>query len=351
MSNIDTLAEKIDSAISGKVKFNKDILFELVFSKDEKIKNALFQRARLLTDKVYGRGIYFRGLIEFTNYCEKSCYYCGLRFPDKQLNRYRMSNDEIYEAVKYGHSKGIRSFVLQGGEDSFFDDDLMVDIIKNIKKMVPDSALTLSIGEKSYESYLKYRQAGADRYLLRHEAVNEQLYSRLHPKSHSVYTRLKCLDYLKELGFQAGAGFMVGAPYQDENDIIDELVYMYKFNPEMVGIGPFIPNESTPFKDFNSGSVELTIRLLSVIRVLLPNVLLPATTALETLCPNGIIEAFEHGANVVMPNLTPFKYRREYRLYDNKNGVIAYDNQLEIFIEKLKKFNFKFVNSRGDYRL
>lgn len=343
-----------DSAFKGLYEperlSEKEVLFYLAFSEDEDLKRALFKRARELTDLHFGRRIYFRGLIEFTNFCRKNCYYCGLRSQNDLVERYRMTEEEIIPVVKYGYSQGFRTFVLQGGEDPFFDDGKILSLIRNMKALAPGAAITLSLGERSRTSYQRYKQAGADRYLLRHEAYNPLLFGRLHPKSHKRTERLKALYDLKALGYQVGAGFMVGVPHQTETDIVEDLMFLQRFQPHMVGIGPFVSNKDTPFSGYPNGSADLTLRLLSVIRLLLPSVLLPATTSLETIAKNGRIRGFEHGANVIMPNLTPEDFRRNYKLYDNKAGVVGDIARMKELKSVLNENGFELVIDRGDFK-
>ncbi|MDE7124445.1 MAG: [FeFe] hydrogenase H-cluster radical SAM maturase HydE, partial [Eubacterium sp.] len=259
----------------------------LIEDESEETLKLLAERADKVRRKVYGTDIYLRGLIEFTNYCKNDCYYCGIRRSNSDAERYRLTDEQIYDCCKIGYELGFRTFVLQGGEDGCFTDDKLVEIIKTIKQNYPDCALTLSIGEKSYESYKRYFDAGADRYLLRHETANSSHYGKLHPKNLSLENRKKCLYNLKEIGYQVGCGFMVGSPFQTTESIIDDLKFIRDFNPHMVGIGPFVPHKSTPFKEYEQGSLHLTLKLLSVIRLILPNVLLPSTTALGTIHPLG----------------------------------------------------------------
>ena len=283
--------------------------------KDPETVGVIRQEAVRIQKKYFGNKIYTRGLVEFTNYCRNDCYYCGIRRSNTNAERYRLTKEEILQCCENGHELGFRTFVLQGGEDPWFNDERMIDIIKSIKQNYPDFAITLSIGEKSKESYRKFREAGADRYLLRHETADEAHYRYLHPENLSLSNRKQCLYDLKELGYQIGAGFMVGAPGQTMENLAEDLVFLKKLNPHMAGIGPFIPHHDTKFAKEEPGSVELTLFLLSVIRIMLPKVLLPATTALGTLDPRGREKGFQAGANVVMPNLSPVKNRKQYELF------------------------------------
>ena len=297
----------------------------------------------------YGDKVYLRGLIEFTNYCKNNCYYCGIRCGNKNAVRYRLSKEEILSCCEKGYALGFRTFVLQGGEAVWFTDERMEDMIRAIRKRYPDCAITLSVGEKSYESYKRFKEAGADRYLLRHETANEAHYGKLHPAAMSLKARKQCLYDLKALGYQVGAGFMVGAPYQTKECLAEDLVFLKELDPQMVGIGPFIPHHDTRFADEEAGSVALTLFLLSVIRILLPKVLLPATTALGTLDPKGREKGLSVGANVVMPNLSPVKNRRQYDLYDNKicTGEEAAQCK-ECLARRVESAGYRIVSERGD---
>lgn len=243
----------------------------------------LFKNSREVCDKIYGKDIYIRGLIEFTNYCKNNCLYCGIRRDNRNCDRYRLSEEEILECCDYGYDLGFRTFVMQGGEDSHYTDELLCDIIKKVKSKYPDTAITLSIGERSYDSYKALKEAGADRYLLRHETCSKTHYEKLHPKELSFDNRINCLKNLKKLGYQVGCGFMVSSPYQTNEDLANELLFLKDLDPQMIGIGPFISHKDTPFKDEKSGTAELTIFMLGLIRLTLPKVLLPATTALGTI--------------------------------------------------------------------
>lgn len=297
----------------------KEELVELIKCTDNpEAVNRLKEEAVRIRTQYYGNKVFTRGLIEYTNYCRNDCYYCGIRKSNQNVTRYRLTEDEIMACCENGYELDFRTFVLQGGEDAYYTDDKMVRIIRRIKENYPDCALTLSIGEKSFESYKRFKEAGADRYLLRHETANEEHYGKLHPANMSLTNRKNCLYDLKKLGYQVGAGFMVGSPYQTEETLAEDLIFLKELKPEMVGIGPFIPHHDTMFAQEAAGSVDLTLYLLSVIRILLPKVLLPATTALGTMDPRGREKGIQAGANVVMPNLSPVKNRKLYDLYDNK---------------------------------
>ena len=264
-----------------------------------------------MRESVYGKDVYMRGLIEFTNFCKNDCYYCGIRRSNACAERYRLTKGQILDCCETGWALGFRTFVLQGGEDPWFTDDRLCDIVRAIKSGYPGCAVTLSVGEKSLETYRAYREAGADRYLLRHETADSAHYRRLHPPELSPENRKRCLRDLKALGFQTGCGFMVGSPYQTTDNIIHDLLFIKALNPEMVGIGPFIPHHDTAFRDAAAGTLSETLFLLGVVRLMLPSVLLPATTALGTIHPSGRELGLLAGANVVMPNLSPDGGARE----------------------------------------
>ena len=303
-----------------------------------------------IRDEHYGRRVFIRGLVEFTNHCRNNCKYCGIRAANSELSRYRLTGSEITECCDTGYGLGFRTFVLQGGEDMYYTDDVLAGIVRDIKERHPDCAVTLSVGERSRESYRILREAGADRYLLRHETVNKSHYEALHPDTMSYDNRMRCLTDLKELGYQVGCGFMVGSPGQTEDDLADELLFAREFKPEMVGIGPFIPHHDTPYCEEEAGSAELTLFLLSLIRLTLPDVLLPATTALGTADPLGREKGIEAGANVLMPNLSPSGVRKKYMLYDNK---ICTGDEAAACIACLKmrisKTGCEIVTDRGDH--
>ena len=276
------------------------------------------QLARKCTEKYYGRGVYTRGLIEFTNYCKNNCHYCGIQRGNQEVERYRLSKEEILSCCEEGYRLGFRTFVLQGGEDPYFTDEKIVEIVQAIKKEFPDCAVTLSIGEKSRASYEKYFLAGADRYLLRHETADKEHYQYLHPKELSWEHRMRCLKDLKDIGFQVGCGFMVGSPHQTAKTLAKDLYFIQEFQPDMCGIGPFIPQHATVFAKETAGTLHDTLFLLSLLRLIHPNMLIPATTALGTIDKRGRELGILSGANVLMPNLSPTAVRKKYLLYDNK---------------------------------
>ncbi len=292
----------------------------------------LMKEACAARDSIYGRRVFMRGLIEFTSYCKNDCLYCGLRKSNLNAQRYRLSKEDILACAAQGHALGLRTFVLQGGEDAYFTDERLCAIVSALKKQHPDSAVTLSVGERSFDSYKRLREAGADRFLLRHETADPLHYSKLHPENLTLETRMQALCDLKRAGFQTGCGFMVGSPYQTVDNIVRDLRFIKSFSPEMVGIGPFIPHRDTPFRGLQAGSAELTLYLLAIVRLLLPEVLLPATTALGTVSGNGRELGIQAGANVVMPNLSPVDVRNKYSLYDGKlnSGAEAAENIREL---------------------
>lgn len=311
----------------------------------------LFEKARQARDSVYGRKIFVRGLIEFTNYCKNDCFYCGIRRSNKNAVRYRLSKNDIILCCEEGYSLGFRTFVLQGGEDTFYTDDYLCEIISEIKQKYPDCAVTLSFGERSYESYKMLKNAGADRYLLRHETADGYHYSRLHPENMSFENRINCLENLKALGYQVGAGFMTGSPFQTADNLANELIFLKKLNPHMVGIGPFIPHKYTPFKSETAGTAELCVFMLALVRLTLKNVLLPATTALGTIDEQGREKGINAGANVLMPNLSPLSVRKKYMLYDNK--ICMGDESgacIECLKNRMKATGCEIVIDRGDYK-
>lgn len=309
------------------------------------LSNAAVTKSR----EIFGNGIYIRGLIEFTNICKNNCYYCGIRLGNKGVDRYRLDKSEILSCCEVGYSQGFRTFVLQGGEDNFFDTERLCDIIYSIKAAHSDCAVTLSIGEKSYDCYKSLFEAGADRFLLRHETANADHYSRLHPSELTLKNRMSCLYNLKKIGYQTGCGFMVGSPYQTLDNLYDDLSFIKDFGPAMVGIGPFIPAKGTPFADFSKGSARLTCTMLSFLRLLKPNLLLPATTALATAEEDGRLNGILSGANVIMPNLSPSSVRDKYSLYDNKVATgLEGSEGLRRLNDQVSSIGYKLVVDRGD---
>ena len=327
---------------------DQDLLF-LLTHRDPETSELLRAAAQKNCLEEYGNRVFVRGLIEFTNICKNDCYYCGIRKSNGDAQRYRLTPEEVLLCCGLGHELGFRTFVLQGGEDGWFTDERLCAIVRSIKERHPDCAVTLSVGERSRESYRLLKEAGADRYLLRHETATPSHYAKLHPPEQTLAHRMECLCALKDLGYQVGAGFMVGSPYQTLEDLVRDLRFLKEFAPHMVGIGPFLTQRDTPFKDFPNGSGELTLFLLSLIRLLLPKVLLPATTALGTLLPDGREQGILHGANVVMPNLSPEDARQKYTLYDNKlhSGAEAAES-LGLLRQSLEKIGYVIPTERGD---
>lgn len=338
------------------IENNCDITYEqlesLLTSEDVEGIKYLHSKAREVADKIYGKDVYIRGLIEFTNYCKNDCLYCGIRHSNRNVSRYRLTDEQILDCCKNGYELGFRTFVLQGGEDPYYTDDRVCQLIRNIKTRYPDCAVTLSIGEKSKESYKRFFDAGADRYLLRHETANEEHYKSLHPQEMSLSTRKECLYNLKEIGFQVGCGFMVGSPNQTIQTLYEDLKFIKELQPHMVGIGPFISQHDTPFADKPSGTLEQTLRLLSIIRLIHPQVLLPSTTALGTIHPQGRELGIKAGGNVVMPNLSPTDVREKYQLYDNK--ICTGDEAAECkncMANRMKSIGYQVVTARGDSKV
>ncbi|MGL4989590.1 MAG: [FeFe] hydrogenase H-cluster radical SAM maturase HydE [Sarcina sp.] len=326
----------------------KDELLYIVSNIEGEDREYLISKADEKRRQYYGNTVYMRGLIEFTNYCKMNCKYCGIRRDNKDAQRYRLTYDEIMECVDLGDSLGYKTYVLQGGEDPYFTDDRMVEIIKGIKTKYPHNAITLSIGERSYESYEKLYKAGADRFLLRHETATKELYDSLHPGT-CMENRRECLNNLKKIGFQAGAGFMVGLPGQTNEDLVNDLLFVKDFKPAMCGIGPFIPQKDTPLGNEEGGTLEKTVLMLALVRLLVPDLLLPATTALGTIDPTGREKGVKAGANVVMPNLSPTSVREKYALYDGKICTGDEAAECRMCIEnRMKKFGYDVTVTRGD---
>lgn len=345
IKNLKNLIDKleIDQVLS------KEEFIALIDGRTPELSDHLFEKARRIREEHYGSDVYLRGLIEFTNYCRNDCYYCGIRRSNRNVSRYRLTKKQILSCCDEGFRLGFRTFVLQGGEDGWYTDEMLTDIIRSIKERHPDCALTLSIGERSYESYKAYYDAGADRYLLRHETADPEHYRRLHPAGLTLENRKKCLMDLKKIGYEVGCGFMVGSPGQTSEQLAEDMLFLHELQPQMVGIGPFVPHHDTPFASEQSGTAELTLFMLAMIRLMLPAVLLPSTTALGTIDPVGREKGILAGANVVMPNLSPLEVRDKYLLYDNKicTGDEAAEcrNCLE---GRINGIGFRIVTDRGD---
>ncbi len=323
----------------------------LIDNRCDEARELLASRAEKVRKDIYGNAVFIRGLIEVSNICKNDCLYCGIRHSNKNCERYRLTEEQILECCDEGYEIGFRTFVMQGGEDPVFTDDFVCGIVKKIKERYPDCAVTLSLGERSRESYQRLYDAGADRYLLRHETADSEHYSKLHPSELSLENRMECLKNLKEIGFQTGCGFMVGSPYQTTAHLAKDLKFIEEFKPQMCGIGPFIPHKATVFKDEPAGTVELTCYLLSIIRLIHPPVLLPATTALGTIDPYGREKGIRSGANVVMPNLSPQSVRKKYELYNNKIHSDAESAQhKEDLARRMAAIGYEVVTARGDIK-
>ena len=312
----------------------------------------LYERARAVQNEAYGKTVFLRGLIEFTNICRNDCYYCGIRRSNQNAERYRLSEEQILQCCEQGYALGFRTFVLQGGEDPYFSDDRMVPLVRTIRRKYPDCAITLSLGERSRESYQALYDAGADRYLLRHETANENHYRFLHPNELSLQNRKDCLFALREIGYQVGAGMMIGAPGQTTEHLVEDLRFLQQLRPHMIGIGPFIPHQDTPFHAEKPGTLQDTLHLLAVLRLLFPKVLLPATTALGTIHPQGRELGILAGANVIMPNLSPVNVRGKYLLYDGK--ICTGDEAAECHScmeRRMEKIGYHIFVDRGDSKI
>ena len=342
---LQTLVDKLEA----QNRLNREEWIQLIKGRTPELAQYIFEKARKIQQAYYGTDVYIRGLIEFTNYCKNDCYYCGIRRSNSKAHRYRLSEEQILRCCQQGYILGFRTFVLQGGEDGYFTDERMVSLVKEIRKNYPDCAITLSIGERSYDSYLALFEAGADRYLLRHETWDEEHYRLLHPPALSAKHRQQCLWDLKKIGYQVGTGYMVGSPFQTAENLADDMLFLEELNPQMVGIGPFIPHHDTPFKDQAAGTLELTLYMLGLIRLMLPKVLLPATTALGTIDEKGRELGILAGANVVMPNLSPENVRKDYLLYDNKicTGSEAAECRMDLE-NRMHAIGYQVVCHRGD---
>lgn len=341
----DKLIQKLNNGGSLEISEYK----ELLEMRDAESAQTLAFLACEKKSRHYGNKVFLRGLIEISNICKNDCYYCGIRRSNKSCERYRLTESEILSCVDTGYALSLRTFVLQGGEDPYYTDEFFCGVISKIKERYPDCAVTLSLGERDEESYKRLRRAGADRYLLRHETIVPRYYSRLHPSAMSLENRIKCLNILKQNGYQVGCGFMVGSPWQDNEIIAHELKFIEQFKPQMCGIGPFIPHRDTPFRDFPAGDAELTCYLLSIIRLIKPNILLPATTALNSLSVSGRRKGILSGANVIMPNLSPLEVRGKYELYNNKAFSGTESAQcIKDIVDELESIGCCAVTDRGD---
>lgn len=342
---------------------NKDIIKTLKETRDlldaelaalletEEFDGALAAEADGVRRERYGDAVYVRGLIEFTNYCKNNCYYCGIRAGNRNAERYRLTKEQILECCESGYALGFRTFVLQGGEDPYFTDGRVCDIVSSIRETYPDCAITLSIGERPRESYEAFFRAGANRFLLRHETADGAHYGKLHPAEMSLENRKRCLFDLKEIGYQVGSGFMVGSPWQTTENLVADLRFLQELQPDMIGIGPYLVHKQTPFAQMENGSLKLTLRLISVLRLMFPHALLPATTALGTIHPLGREMGLKAGANVVMPNLSPAGVRKKYELYENK--ICTGDEAAECrrcLEQRVRAAGYRIVTDRGDVK-
>lgn len=326
-----------------------ECLVDLIECSD--VESDLFSAADKVRREIYGTDVYIRGLIEFTSYCKNNCYYCGIRRDNKNAQRYRLSDNDIMVCCREGYSLGYRTFVLQGGEDMFYTDSKICSIVYKIKSEYPDCAVTLSLGERSAESYKSFFKSGASRYLLRHETADEGHYRKLHPYEMSLENRKKCLFSLKEIGYQVGSGFMVGSPYQTIDNLISDIRFLQKLDPDMIGIGTYITHKDTPFSDRENGDIYLSLRIIAILRLMFPHALIPATTALGTVHPQGREMALKAGANVVMPNLSPINVRKKYALYDNKICTDEESAQCRECLEKrICDAGYRVVTSVGDVK-
>ena len=323
----------------------------LIDNRTPALAEELAKRAVKARQAVYGNTVYIRGLIEISNYCKNDCLYCGIRRSNRNCSRYRLSEEDILACCEEGYALGFRTFVMQGGEDGYYTDERLVALIREIKSRFPDCAVTLSLGERSRDSYQRLFDAGADRYLLRHETATDSHYATLHPKELTLANRLRCLQDLKEIGYQTGCGFMVGSPNQTSAHLAADLKFIEEFSPAMCGIGPFIPQDDTPFRNEKAGTVELTCYLLSILRLIKPTLLLPSTTALGSIDPMGREKGILAGANVVMPNLSPPNVRKKYQLYNNKVSDGAESAQSkQALIERMSAIGYEIVTARGDVK-
>ena len=330
---------------------SRDEWMILLSSLDDSEREYLRVKAQEVAVSHYGNGIFVRALLEISSYCKNNCYYCGIRASNRDAQRYRLSKEEILECCKEADALGFNTFVLQGGEDPVQNDAWVVDVVKAIRAAYPEKAITLSVGERSAEAYAAFKEAGANRFLLRHETRNDEHYSQLHPSMMSSENRRQCLMTLKRLGFQTGSGMMIGSPGQTDEHLYEDIRFLEELQPQMIGIGPFLPATNTPFENHSPGSADKTILMLSLLRLRFPNVLLPATTALATLCSNGMERAILAGANVVMPNVSPVEQRKKYSIYDNKKSTGAESaQQMQQLENRLNAIGYHIDYGRGDYR-
>lgn len=346
---VEAKVKDIIDILDKEGKIGKDQLFFLLSNLSLENAKYLFAKARAKANEVYGNNVYLRGLIEFSNYCKMNCYYCGLRSENNDVKRYRMSQESILDACKLGYDLGYRTFVLQSGEDIWWTDDKIIMLVKEIRNTYPDCGITLSIGERSKEFYKRLKEAGADRFLLRHEAASEELYNKLHPSFMSWRNRMQCINDIKEAGLQTGVGMMIGAPYQTISDIVEDILFINEIDPQMVGIGPFIAHSKTPFKDFSDGSADAVATVVAIVRLMNPKLLLPATTALGSVDPLGREKSLLAGANVMMPKITDKEVRKNYQLYEK--GVSLDEDPLDVkekLIERINSVGLEVDYGKGD---
>lgn len=343
---------KLIDKLKSEKKLSKDEYVYILDNIDDESKEYLYKTSREVCDSTYGKDVYLRGLIEISNYCSRNCNYCGIRFDNQNVERYRLSKKQILECCEKGYELGYKTFVLQGGEDNYFTKDVLSDIIYEIKKRYSDVALTLSIGERTYEDYEAFYNAGADRFLLRHETASKELYEFLHPHTMSYENRVECIYNLKKIGYQVGVGMMVGSPTQTNDDLAKDLEFICDLQPAMCGIGPYINHTDTPFKNYSSECSDKTLILLSLVRIMLPNCLLPATTALATIDNNLRLKALKNGANIVMPNLTPNDMRKSYEIYQGKkiSGCESAQEKNNI-INEIESIGLNVMLVRGDTKM
>ncbi len=344
------MKELVDK-LKKKQCLEKDEWIKLIINKDKKMLDYIMSCAKEQSAKVYGNKVYIRALIEISNYCKNNCFYCGIRKANKNANRYRLDENQIIYCCDEAYRHGFRTFVLQSGEDEYFTDSYICELIRKVKDKYPDCALTLSVGEKQKRSYQRYFQAGADRYLLRHESADCEHYRKLHPPGMELANRIDCLNNLKEIGYQTGCGFMVGSPFQTAENLAEDMMFISSFKPHMVGIGPFIPHKDTPFRAYEAGSAKLTLLMLALVRLTVPNALIPATTALRSIEVKAYVKGILAGANVVMLNFSPEHVKSKYSLYDNK--ICSNSNsleELETLKEELEEIGYEVSTDVGNYK-
>ena len=343
---IETIFKKIDE---GRGLDREELRYLL--ENREALEAVVFEKARAVSDRHFHKKIYVRGLIEFSNYCHNNCYYCGILRGNDEVDRYRLTTEEMEAAVAVGAQAGFQTFVLQGGEDAYFTDERLAEWLRRIKRIQPGCAITLSVGERSRQSYARLKEAGADRFLLRHETYDSEHYKKLHPKEMDRERRLACLNELKALGYQVGSGFMVGSPYQSTENLVEDFMFLQKLQPAMIGIGPYVRHHATPFRDFENGSVELTAMCIAILRLLFPTANIPSTTAMQTLAADGRNRGILAGANVFMPNLSPPRVRESYALYDNKAAfALEAAENLRDLKAQIAELGYEIVMSRGDFK-